>query len=158
MTVPSVARVTWDQNRDQRPTHPSGKRRIAERGFGTIIGTARSLILGAPPFPVELWAEPVKGAVYIKNRTPTDVLGRKTTNRGMVRQKTRHFTAHALVGFVSVQACRSALQTQQAVRQGQETASGRIQHQKSNAPAVGPSGPHENHKLCRSVMSQEEHP
>ena len=47
---------------------------IAERGFGTIIGTARSLLLGAPHLPAQLWAEAVKTAKHIKNRTPTDVL------------------------------------------------------------------------------------
>ena len=47
---------------------------IAERGFGTIIGTARSLLLGAPHLPAQMWAEAVKIAIDIKNRTPTDVL------------------------------------------------------------------------------------
>ena len=48
---------------------------ITERGFDTIIGVTRSLLLGAPHLPENLWAEALKAAVYIKNRTPTDVLG-----------------------------------------------------------------------------------
>ena len=44
------------------------------RGFGTIIGVTRSLLLGDPHLPQKLWAEALKAAVYIRNRTPTDVL------------------------------------------------------------------------------------
>ena len=47
---------------------------IAKRSFGTIIGVTRSLLLGAPHPPQKLWAEALKAAVYIRNRTPTDVL------------------------------------------------------------------------------------
>ena len=35
----------------------------------------RSLLLGAPHLPEKLWAEALKAAVYIRNRTPTDILG-----------------------------------------------------------------------------------
>ena len=42
---------------------------IAERGFGTILGTTHRLLLGAPHLPGRLRAE-----ASIKNRTPTDVL------------------------------------------------------------------------------------
>lgn len=55
------------------PHIPQGNS-IAERGFGTIIGVTRSLLLGAPHLPEKLWAEALKPAVYIRNRTPTDVL------------------------------------------------------------------------------------
>ena len=58
------------------PYIPQGNA-IAERGFGTIIGTARSFLLGAPHLPAQLWAEAVKTAINIKNRTPTDVLDGK---------------------------------------------------------------------------------
>ncbi|CAB1113561.1 unnamed protein product [Ectocarpus sp. CCAP 1310/34] len=51
---------------------------IAERGFGTIIGTTRKLMLGAPHLPSELWAEAFQTAIYLKNRTPTEVLGGKS--------------------------------------------------------------------------------
>ena len=56
------------------PYIPQGNS-IAERGFGTIIGVTCSLLLGAPHLPEKLWAEALKAAVYIRNRTPTDVLG-----------------------------------------------------------------------------------
>lgn len=47
---------------------------IAERGFGYVIGAARSLFLESSHLPVELWTEAVKAEIYIKNRMPTDVL------------------------------------------------------------------------------------
>ncbi|CAB1106814.1 unnamed protein product [Ectocarpus sp. CCAP 1310/34] len=56
------------------PYDPQGNA-IAERGFGTIIGTTRKMLLGAPHLPGELWAEAFRTAIYLKNRTPTDVLG-----------------------------------------------------------------------------------
>ena len=52
---------------------------IAGRGVGTIIGISRSLQLGAPQLPEKLWEDAIKGSVYIRNRTPTDVLGGKAT-------------------------------------------------------------------------------
>ncbi|CAB1114048.1 unnamed protein product [Ectocarpus sp. CCAP 1310/34] len=58
------------------PYVPQGNA-VAERGFGTVIGAARSLMLGAPHLPHQLWAEAVKAAIYITNRTPTDVLDGK---------------------------------------------------------------------------------
>lgn len=58
------------------PYIPEGNA-IAERGFGTIIGTTRKLLLGAPHLPGELWAEAFRTAIYLKNRTPTEVLGGK---------------------------------------------------------------------------------
>ena len=58
------------------PYIPQGNA-ITERGFGTIIGTARCLFLGAPHLPDLLWAEALKAAIYIKNRTPSDVLDGK---------------------------------------------------------------------------------
>ncbi|CAB1100998.1 unnamed protein product [Ectocarpus sp. CCAP 1310/34] len=58
------------------PYVPQGNA-IAERGFGTIIGTTRKMLLGAPHLPGELWAEAFRIAIYLKNRTPTDVLGGK---------------------------------------------------------------------------------
>ncbi|CAB1118547.1 unnamed protein product [Ectocarpus sp. CCAP 1310/34] len=58
------------------PYVPQGNA-VAERGFGTVIGAARSLMLGATHLPRQLWAEAVKAAIYIKNRTPTDVLDGK---------------------------------------------------------------------------------
>eukprot|EP00752_Nemacystus_decipiens_P002677 g2503.t1 len=58
------------------PYVPQGNA-VAERGFGTIIGTARKMLLGAPHLPGELWAEAFQAAIYLKNRTPTDVLGGK---------------------------------------------------------------------------------
>ena len=58
------------------PYVPEGNA-IAERGFGTIIGTTRKLMLGAPHLPGELWAEAFRTAIYLKNRTPTEVLGGK---------------------------------------------------------------------------------
>ncbi|CAB1115713.1 unnamed protein product [Ectocarpus sp. CCAP 1310/34] len=51
------------------PYVPQGNA-VAERGFGTVIGAARSLMLGAPHLLRQLWAEAVKAAIYIKNRTP----------------------------------------------------------------------------------------
>ncbi|CAB1098324.1 unnamed protein product [Ectocarpus sp. CCAP 1310/34] len=59
------------------PYVPQGNA-IAERGFRTVIGAARSLMLGAPHLPRQLWTEAVKAAIYIKHRTPTDVLDGKT--------------------------------------------------------------------------------
>ena len=50
---------------------------LADRGFGTIIGTARRLLLGAPHLPDRPWAEAFKATIYSKNRTPTDVLDGK---------------------------------------------------------------------------------
>ena len=41
------------------------------------MGTTRRLLLGAPHLPGRLWAEAFKAAIYIKNRTPTDVLDGK---------------------------------------------------------------------------------
>lgn len=58
------------------PYSPEGNS-IAERGFGSIFGTTRKLLLGAPHLPDKLWAEAFKTAIYIKNRTPTDVLDGK---------------------------------------------------------------------------------
>ncbi|CAB1108204.1 unnamed protein product [Ectocarpus sp. CCAP 1310/34] len=58
------------------PHIPQGNA-IAERVFGTIIVTARNLLLGAPHLSARLWAEAVKTAVYINSRTPTDVLDGK---------------------------------------------------------------------------------
>jgi len=58
------------------PYVPQGNA-VAERGFGTIIGTARKMLLGAPHLPGELWAIAFQAAIYLKNRTPTDVLGGK---------------------------------------------------------------------------------
>lgn len=58
------------------PYVPQGNA-IAERGFGTIIGTARKLLLGAPHLPGHLWGEAFQTAIYLKNRTPTEVLGGK---------------------------------------------------------------------------------
>ena len=46
---------------------------IAERGFGTITGTTRRLLLGAPHLPDGLWAEAFRAAIYM-NRTPTEGL------------------------------------------------------------------------------------
>ena len=60
------------------PYIPQGNA-ITERGFGTIIGTARRLLLGAPHLPDRLWAEAFKAAICIKNRTPTDVLDGKAS-------------------------------------------------------------------------------
>ena len=54
---------------------------VAERGFGTIIGVTRSLILGTPHVPEKLWDEALKAAVCIRNRTPTDVLGVRFLSR-----------------------------------------------------------------------------
>ncbi|CAB1097980.1 unnamed protein product [Ectocarpus sp. CCAP 1310/34] len=45
------------------PYVPQGNA-VAERGFGTVIGAARSLMLGAPHLPRQLWAEAVKAAIY----------------------------------------------------------------------------------------------
>lgn len=64
------------QVKTSAPYNPEGNA-IAERGFGTIIGTTRKLLLGAPHLPDALWAEAFRTAVYLKNRTPTDVLGGK---------------------------------------------------------------------------------
>ena len=50
---------------------------MVERDFRTIFGITHSLLLGAPHFPEKLWAEAVKAAVHIRNRTPTDFLGGK---------------------------------------------------------------------------------
>ena len=58
------------------PYIPEGNA-IAEHGFGTIMGTTRRLLLGAPHLPGRLWAEAFKAAVYTKTRTPTDVLDGK---------------------------------------------------------------------------------
>ena len=58
------------------PYIPEGNA-IAERDFGTIMGTTRRLLMGAPNLPGRLWAEAFKAAIYIKNRTPTDVLDGK---------------------------------------------------------------------------------
>ena len=69
-------RVTWDHHTNNAPYIPQGNA-IAEREFGTIIGTARNLLLGARHLPAQLWAEAVKTAIYIKNRTPTDVFDGK---------------------------------------------------------------------------------
>ena len=55
------------------PYIPEGNA-IAERGFGTIMGTTRRLLLGALHLPGRQWAEAFKATIYIKNRTPTDVL------------------------------------------------------------------------------------
>ncbi|CAB1113759.1 unnamed protein product [Ectocarpus sp. CCAP 1310/34] len=40
--------------------------------------TTRKLMLGAPHLPSELWAEAFQTAIYLKNRTPTEVLGGKS--------------------------------------------------------------------------------
>ena len=48
-----------------------------ERGFGTIIGTVRRLLLGAPHLPDRLLAEGSKAAMHIKNGTPSNVLDGK---------------------------------------------------------------------------------
>ncbi|CAB1110564.1 unnamed protein product [Ectocarpus sp. CCAP 1310/34] len=58
------------------PYVPKGNA-IAERGLGTIIGTMCKMLLGAPHLPGELWAEAFPTAIYLKNRTSTDVLGGK---------------------------------------------------------------------------------
>ena len=48
---------------------------IAARGFSTILGVTRSLLVGAPHPTEKLWAEALKAAVYTRNRAPTDVPG-----------------------------------------------------------------------------------
>ena len=50
---------------------------IIETNLGTIMGTTRRLLLGTPHLPGRLWAEAFKAAIYIKNRTPSDVLDGK---------------------------------------------------------------------------------
>ncbi|CAB1117976.1 unnamed protein product [Ectocarpus sp. CCAP 1310/34] len=62
---------------DSSPPYVPQGNAIAERGFGTIIGTARKLLLGAPHLPGYLWGEAFHTAIYLKNRTPTEVLGGK---------------------------------------------------------------------------------
>jgi len=42
---------------------------IAARGFSTILGVTRSLLVGAPHPTEKLWAEALKAAVYTRNRT-----------------------------------------------------------------------------------------
>ena len=68
----------WVIIQTSAPCTPQAKA-IAECGFGTIIGTARSLLLGAPHLPAQMWAEAVQTAIYIKNRTPTGVLDGKAS-------------------------------------------------------------------------------
>ena len=58
------------------PYIPQGNS-IAERGCGTIIGITRSLLLKAPHLREKFWGKTLKAAVYIRNHTPTDVLGDK---------------------------------------------------------------------------------
>ena len=58
------------------PYIPQGNS-IAERGSGTSTGNTRGLLLGAPHLPEKLWAEAIKAAVHIRNRTPTNILGSK---------------------------------------------------------------------------------
>ncbi len=58
------------------PYMPQGNA-VAERGFGTVAAITRRLLLGAPHLPESLWAEAFQYAIYILNRTPTDVLGGK---------------------------------------------------------------------------------
>ena len=62
-----------------RPTPRTSLKRTPSLSvdFGTIIGTTRRLLLGAPHLPDRLWADAFKAAVYIKNRTPTDGLDGK---------------------------------------------------------------------------------
>lgn len=80
---------------------------IAERGFGTIVGAARSVLLRSPHLIFELWAAAVKATIYIKNRTPTDVLN------GMVPLKVwqdkvlailKHMHAWGLLAFKRIEA------------------------------------------------------
>lgn len=54
---------------------------IAERGFGIVIDVARSIVLGSPYPSPKLWAETVKAAAYIRNRTLTDILEGKAIER-----------------------------------------------------------------------------
>ena len=73
----SARRVTWNPDLETNaPYIPQGTS-AAERGFGTIIVITRSLLLGSLHHPKKLWGAELKGAVNIKNRTPTDVLGGK---------------------------------------------------------------------------------
>ena len=58
------------------PYIPEGNA-VAERGFGTILGTTRRLLLGAPQLPGRLWGDAFEAAIYVKNRTPTDGLDGK---------------------------------------------------------------------------------
>ena len=60
------------------PYIPEGNA-IAERGLGTIMVTTRRLLLGTPHLPGRLWVEAFKATIYIKNRTPTDVLEGKAS-------------------------------------------------------------------------------
>ena len=60
------------------PYIPQGNS-IAKRRFGPIIDITRSLLLGAPHLPGQLWGETLKAAVYFKSRTSTDVLVGKAT-------------------------------------------------------------------------------
>ena len=58
------------------PYIPEGNA-IAERCLGTIMVTTRHLLLGAPHLPGRLRAEAFKAAIYLQNRTLTDVLDGK---------------------------------------------------------------------------------
>ena len=62
---------------ETNPPHIPQGNAIAERGFGSIFGTTRKLLLGAPHLPDKLWVEAFQTAFYLHNRTPTDVLGGK---------------------------------------------------------------------------------
>ena len=55
------------------PNIPEGNA-INERGFGTIMGTTRLLLLGAPHLPGRLWAGAFEAAIYVTTRTLTDGL------------------------------------------------------------------------------------
>ena len=74
----------------------------AEGGFCTIIGVTRSLRLGAPHLSEKLWAEAFQAAVYIRNRTPTDVLGGEGPLEGWKKKNTRQYEAQARVGVASI--------------------------------------------------------
>ena len=62
-----------------RPTHRISLKEIISPSvvLASFCGITRSPLRGAPHFPEKLWAEAIKAAVCIRNRTPTDALGGK---------------------------------------------------------------------------------
>ncbi|CAB1121517.1 unnamed protein product [Ectocarpus sp. CCAP 1310/34] len=66
---------------DDSPSYVPQGNAIAERGFGTIFGMARKLLLGAPHLPGHLWGEAFHTVIYLKNRTPRRIWAERPHSR-----------------------------------------------------------------------------
>lgn len=71
---------------------------VAERGFGTVLGITRSLMMGHPTSLTKLWAEAVKAAIHLCDRMPSSVVGREGPLKNRTDETLKRL---AMNGFVA---------------------------------------------------------